>query len=123
MAGARASKGLRSIPEELISGGSLHVIDDQVFLRPSGWHEFQSELLLDSSKDRRACRLIRWRGGGSRIAESRCGLVRRKFQTEIEQPWNAGFVDNRAACCPADQSGKAIQTDPLRLEDEVPARA
>src|SRR5262249_34560625 len=55
------------------------------------------------------------------IREGGRGLVWRKLQTEIEKPGDAGPVDDRAARCPAHESGEAIQTHPLRLEEPVPA--
>jgi hypothetical protein len=76
--------------------GPFHVVDHEVFSRPFGLLEFQSELLLYGVEDRRSGNVRSCVRLASTDGHSKCGLVKHKFQMEIEFPVDPGLVDNGA---------------------------
>jgi hypothetical protein len=70
------------------------VIDDQELDRTLRRFELQAEF-LDRGKDRRARCVVRRSGAAAGRRESGCGLVEPKFQMEIEDSRNPGFVEYR----------------------------
>src|SRR5881394_1475463 len=88
------NKGLQS---HSVFGRPLDVVDDQEFDGPSGRRQFQSELFLYRSKDRR----LGWVGGccggciRNRSTQSWCDLVACELQPNVKPAGCACLIDYR----------------------------
>ena len=76
------------------------MVDDEEFAGAFGRYEFQSKLFLNRGKDRWTDRIVRRPdlsiGDRSTWKEFRRGLVRAKFQMEIEPARYSSLVDHRS---------------------------
>jgi len=97
------------------------VINHEEFASALGWLEFQTELLLEGGKYRRAAGRVRevYRRSFEVSAgeEFGGGLVHSKFQMEIKQPLDSSPINHRAVQPPAKAVGELIETDPWNVRN------